>query len=252
MRGRLRAQPASTGRSRSDGSSASPSRRPVRPRGVAPAPDTGRRVAVIGAGPAGLACAAELRRRGVGVTRLSTRASAPAASADHGIVPWRLPRETVACDVAAIERAGVGDPARHAGPGGGRRAPARGPRRGRPRDRAGHGRGRWASRARTSPGVVDALDVIGRAIAGGGRARGRATRRGHRRRQHRLRRRSGRRSAWAPQEVTLYYRRSAEECPAYPHAIELVREPGRHDPLADGAGRDRRRRRRSGPSSSRR
>ena len=30
-----------------------------------PAPDTGRSVALIGAGPASLACAAELRRRGI-------------------------------------------------------------------------------------------------------------------------------------------------------------------------------------------
>ena len=62
--------------------------------------------AIVGAGPAGLACAAELRRAGIGVT-LYDASERAGGLGDHGIVPWRLPRETVATEVAEVERAGA-------------------------------------------------------------------------------------------------------------------------------------------------
>ncbi|HJW22826.1 MAG TPA: NAD-dependent dihydropyrimidine dehydrogenase subunit PreA [Candidatus Limnocylindrales bacterium] len=191
----------------------------------APAEETGKRVAIVGAGPAGLACAAELRRAGVAVTLYDSHERAGGLG-DHGIVPWRLPRETVACDIAALERAGarfvlattVG------------------------RDVApatllaendavvvaiglGHGK-RLGIPGEDLQGVVDALDVIGSAIAG-------AT--SHVAVGKRVAVIGGGSTAFdaaaaavrlGADEVTLFYRRSAVECPAYPHAIELVRKLG--------------------------
>lgn len=189
-----------------------------------PREETERTVAIVGAGPAGLACAAELRRAGVAVTLYDAKPRAGGLG-DHGIVPWRLPRETVACDVDAVVGAGatlvldtiVG------------------------RDIApddllvehdavvlaiglGHGR-RLGIPGEDLEGVVDALDVIGQAIdgstgvivgprvavIGGGStafdAAAAAVRLG-------------------AEEVTLFYRRGPAETPAYPHAIELVRKLG--------------------------
>ena len=71
-----------------------------------PGPATGKRVAVVGAGPAGLACAAELRKAGIDVTVFEARAQAGGLCA-YGIVPWRHAREMTAHEVAEIERAGV-------------------------------------------------------------------------------------------------------------------------------------------------
>ena len=93
-----------------------------------PGEDAGVSVAIVGAGPAGLACAAELRRAGVAVTVYDAKPRAGGLG-DHGIVPWRLPRETVALEVAAgrarrcAVRPGHGGRARRGarGPGGGQR-----------------------------------------------------------------------------------------------------------------------------------
>ena len=71
-----------------------------------PAAPVGKRVAVVGAGPAGLACAAELRRHGIDVTVFEARPKAGGLAA-YGIVPWRHAREMTAHEVAEVERAGV-------------------------------------------------------------------------------------------------------------------------------------------------
>jgi dihydropyrimidine dehydrogenase (NAD+) subunit PreA len=186
---------------------------------------TSASAAIVGAGPAGLACAAELRRAGMAVT-LYEREERPGGLADHGIVPWRLPRETLATEIAEIERAGV--TFRRETTVGRDIAPATllaehdvivlatGLGRAKPLGVPGE----------ELEGVVDALDLIGTAIGtaarpvqvgrrvgviGGGStafdAAAAAVRLG-------------------AEEVTLFYRRSATECPAYPHAIELARELG--------------------------
>ena len=182
-------------------------------------------VAIVGAGPAGLACAAELRKAGIGVTLYDAKPRAGGLG-DHGIVPWRLPRETVALDVAAVERAGaqlvlnttVGRDVEAEALLAGNDAVvvAAG---------LGHGK-RLGIPGEDLSGVVDALELIGQAIdgapadtlasrkvgvIGGGStafdAAAAAVRLG-----------AG--------EVTLFYRRSAAEAPAYPHAIELARSLG--------------------------
>ncbi len=71
-----------------------------------PGAPVGKRVAVVGAGPAGLACAAELRRTGIDVTVFEARPKAGGLAA-YGIVPWRHAREMTAHEVAEVERAGV-------------------------------------------------------------------------------------------------------------------------------------------------
>ncbi len=190
----------------------------------APGEDAPVHTAIIGAGPAGLACAAELRKAGVAVTLFDASERAGGLG-DHGIVPWRLPRETVALDVAQVERAGARFALSTAV--------------GRDVDPAalvddhdavvvaaglGHGR-RLGIPGEDLDGVVDALDVIGQVIDGKGSdivgrrvgvigggstafdAAAAAVRLG-------------------AEDVTLFYRRSQVECPAYPHAIELARSLG--------------------------
>ena len=56
----------------------------------APGKDTGKRVALIGAGPASLACAAELRRRGVQTTILDAR-PLPGGLNTYGIAEYKWP-----------------------------------------------------------------------------------------------------------------------------------------------------------------
>jgi dihydropyrimidine dehydrogenase (NAD+) subunit PreA len=191
----------------------------------APAADTGATVAIVGGGPAGLACAAELRRAGVGVTVFEAHDRAGGLG-DHGIVPWRLPREIVATEVAEVERAGarfelgavVGrdvDPAALLAD----------------HDAVVVAIGLGEARPLGIPGealdgVIDGLALVrhaiepdltrvplGRrvAIIGGGSTAFDAA--------------AAARKLGAD-EVTLYYRRSAAECPAYPHAIEFARSLG--------------------------
>jgi dihydropyrimidine dehydrogenase (NAD+) subunit PreA len=180
--------------------------------------------AVIGAGPAGLACAAELRRAGIGVTVYD---AAPRAGGlgDHGIVPWRLPRETVGLEVEQVERAGA---TFMLGTTVGRDVEAEALLAGNDAvvvaTGLGHGK-RLGVPGEDQDGVVDALELIGHAIEGAGALL------------------AGRRvvvlgggstafdaAAAAVRlgaaEVTLYYRRSAVECSAYPHAIDLARSLG--------------------------
>jgi dihydropyrimidine dehydrogenase (NAD+) subunit PreA len=167
---------------------------------------------------------------GVAVTLYESRERAGGLG-DHGIVPWRLPRETVACDLGAIERAGarlvlntaVG------------------------RDMVpsalledndavvvaiglGHGKPLGIP-GEDLDGVVDALDVIGAAIAGGSIAAAASDASVGKR----VAVIGGGSTAFdaaaaavglGAEEVSLFYRRSAVECPAYPHAIDLARELG--------------------------
>ena len=190
-----------------------------------PGEEAGVSAAIIGAGPAGLACAAELRKAGIGVTVYDANERAGGLG-DHGIVPWRLPRETVATEVAQVERAG----ARFMlGSMVGRDVEAEALLAGNDAVVVavglGHGK-RLGVPGEDLDGVVDALDLIGHAIDGhtGDAITGR---------------RVGVIGAGSTafdaaaaavrlgaEEVTLFYRRSAVECPAYPHAIELARSLG--------------------------
>ncbi|HXX61359.1 MAG TPA: NAD-dependent dihydropyrimidine dehydrogenase subunit PreA, partial [Candidatus Sulfotelmatobacter sp.] len=175
-------------------------------------------------GPAGLACAAELRRVGAAVTVYDANPRAGGLG-DHGIVPWRLPRDIVARDVAEVERAGarlqlgvtIGRDVDPATLMAGHDAVV---------VAAGLGHAKpLGIKGEDLDGVVDALDLIGHAIAGGTPARplGRVAVIG------------GGSTAFdaaaaavrlGATEVTLFYRRSAAECPAYPHAIDLARRLG--------------------------
>ncbi len=185
----------------------------------------GRRVAVIGAGPAGLACAVELRRAGIGVTIFEARERAGGLP-DSAIVPWRMDRAIPALEVAEVERVGAEI----------RRGVAVGRDVGWATLLAGHdavfaGVGLGRSRhlgipGEDVPGVADALDVLRRiaageretielgrrvAIIGGGStaldAAAAAARLG------------------CP-EVTVFYRRTEAEAPAHPQSIQLARSLG--------------------------
>jgi NADPH-dependent glutamate synthase beta subunit-like oxidoreductase len=69
-------------------------------------PDASRRVAVIGAGPAGLACAYHLARRGAGVTVFDAMPE-PGGMLRYGIPAYRLPRAALAAEVELLRRLGV-------------------------------------------------------------------------------------------------------------------------------------------------
>jgi dihydropyrimidine dehydrogenase (NAD+) subunit PreT len=71
-----------------------------------PAPATGRRVAVIGAGPAGLSCAGELARRGHAVTIFEKRDLGGGLST-YGIIVLREPIPVALAEVDMIARLGV-------------------------------------------------------------------------------------------------------------------------------------------------
>ena len=70
------------------------------------APATGRRVAVVGAGPAGLSCAGELARRGHAVTIFEKRQLGGGLST-YGIIALREPVQAALAEVEMIKRLGV-------------------------------------------------------------------------------------------------------------------------------------------------
>jgi len=67
---------------------------------------TGHRVAVVGSGPAGLACAADLAKLGHYVT-IFEALHKPGGVLAYGIPSFRLPREVVQAEVRAVEGLGV-------------------------------------------------------------------------------------------------------------------------------------------------
>ncbi|HEY3281486.1 MAG TPA: NADPH-dependent glutamate synthase [Armatimonadota bacterium] len=75
------------------------------PASVKPTP-TGRKVAIIGSGPAGLAAAGDLARQGHAVTVFEALHK-PGGVLVYGIPEFRLPKAIVADEIAALERMGV-------------------------------------------------------------------------------------------------------------------------------------------------
>ena len=73
---------------------------------------TGRSIAVIGAGPAGLSCAGELAKRGHAVTIFEKR-SLPGGLSTYGIIALREPVDVAIGEARMIEALGVEDQDRH-------------------------------------------------------------------------------------------------------------------------------------------
>jgi NADPH-dependent glutamate synthase beta subunit-like oxidoreductase len=71
-----------------------------------PAPDTGKRVAVVGAGPAGLTAAFHLRKKGHAVTVFEGR-EVPGGMMRYGIPSYRLPDEVLDREIGDILSLGV-------------------------------------------------------------------------------------------------------------------------------------------------
>ncbi|MBM2616309.1 NAD(P)-binding protein [Actinoplanes sp. LDG1-06] len=71
-----------------------------------PAPDTGKRVLVVGAGPSGLSAAYHLARRGHHVVIRDAEAE-PGGMMRYGIPAYRLPREVLAAEIDRIAALGV-------------------------------------------------------------------------------------------------------------------------------------------------
>jgi glutamate synthase (NADPH/NADH) small chain len=77
-----------------------------RQRSVAIAPDTGKKVAVIGAGPAGLAGSALLRRYGHKVT-IYEASTMPGGTAWYGVPDYPLPKDVLLDEIEKIKAMGV-------------------------------------------------------------------------------------------------------------------------------------------------
>ncbi len=83
------------------------SARELQPTKPAPIPPNGKRVAVIGSGPAGLTCAGELARKGYAVKIFEALHEAGGVLV-YGIPEFRLPKErVVASEVEGVKRLGV-------------------------------------------------------------------------------------------------------------------------------------------------
>ncbi|MCP4245816.1 MAG: NADPH-dependent glutamate synthase [bacterium] len=71
-----------------------------------PPPPTGKKVAVVGSGPAGLTCAGELAKKGHAVT-IFEALHKPGGVLVYGIPEFRLPNIVVEAEIEAIQRRGV-------------------------------------------------------------------------------------------------------------------------------------------------
>ncbi len=69
-------------------------------------PSKGKKIAVVGAGPAGLTCAGDLARMGYDVT-IFEALHKPGGVLAYGIPPFRLPRPTIAAEVDYVKSLGV-------------------------------------------------------------------------------------------------------------------------------------------------
>jgi formate dehydrogenase major subunit len=69
-------------------------------------PATGKKAAVVGAGPAGLSAASYLAQEGVAVTVFEAEGK-PGGMLRYGIPDYRLPQDTLSREIATIERLGV-------------------------------------------------------------------------------------------------------------------------------------------------
>lgn len=67
---------------------------------------TGRKVGIVGAGPAGLAAASELAKKGHRVTIFEAKAS-PGGMMSYSIPPYRLPRKILKAEIDQVRRLGV-------------------------------------------------------------------------------------------------------------------------------------------------
>ena len=72
----------------------------------APGPDTGKSVALIGGGPASLACAAELRRRGIRAEIYDSR-SLPGGLNTYGIAEYKLTLDASLREIDMLSQLGV-------------------------------------------------------------------------------------------------------------------------------------------------
>jgi dihydropyrimidine dehydrogenase (NAD+) subunit PreT len=71
-----------------------------------PGPDTGFKVGLIGAGPASLACAAELRRRGIGAEIFDAR-PLPGGLNTYGVAEYKLPLVESLREISLLTELGV-------------------------------------------------------------------------------------------------------------------------------------------------
>jgi len=69
----------------------------------APAPSNHKKVAIIGAGPAGIACACELRKKGYAVVIFEAK-DKPSGLTVHGIAPYKITNEEALEEVAYLQK----------------------------------------------------------------------------------------------------------------------------------------------------
>ena len=185
---------------------------------------TGRRVAIIGSGPAGLSCAHELRRMGHEVVVFEARGT-PGGLDALGIAAYKIPVEFALSEIASIQKIGIDVRLNHPV----RSAELPGLLAEYDAVFLGVGMGRTAAlgiEGEHLPGVVEALDFIfamhekpledcevGRhvlVIGGGNTAIDCAT------------------AAWrlGAETVTIAYRRGVEAMPAFAHEYGLALQDG--------------------------